>query len=75
MSAELNQLKALALALVGIGATVLMGLAVITGFKDSGKVDNTTADVIVTSFVTLVGFLGVVVLAMIGKVVLKIFKN
>lgn len=69
----LGGLKGAFLALVGIGIVMLMGIAVVTGFKETGKVSNDTADDIITAITVGSGFLAVVILALFGKAIMKMF--
>ncbi len=73
--ATLRRLGAGAAALVGTGATMLVGLAVTKGFKDSGEVDNPTAEKIETAIKTVGSFLSVVILAFIGKELVAMFRQ
>ena len=73
--AELKRLGGAVLALIGTAVTSIMGIAVITGFKDSGKVDNTTADSFISGIAIVGGFISVIMLALIGKTVIGMFKT
>jgi hypothetical protein len=75
MSSEFTQLKAYAVALGALAAITLTTLAIITGFKDSGKVDNTTADLFKTGLTLFGTFAGILVLAIIGKTIIAMFKK
>ena len=58
---------------VGMAITVLTGIAVITGFKSSGQVDNTTADLFIAGLVVFGTFLEIIVLAVVGKIIYQMF--
>lgn len=75
MSEKMGDLKNSALAVVILSATVLTGLAVVTGFKNTGLVDNTTADLFITGLGIFASFIGIVVLAILGKVVINLFRQ
>jgi len=75
MGNELTLLKAAGIAVVALAAVVLTGLAIITGFKDTGLVENATADLFITGLGIFGSFVGVVVLALVGKVIIGIFKG
>lgn len=75
MGSEIKQLGAAAAGMGALAAIVLTTLAVITGFKDSGKVDNTTAGYFITGVTIFGSFAAVIVLAIIGKLIIKLFSN
>lgn len=75
MSSEVKKLGAAAAAMGALAAIVLTTLAVIQGFKDSGKVDNTTAGYFSTGVTIFGSFAAVVVLAIIGKLIIKLFQD
>lgn len=74
-SGAVNALKAYAIAMGVLAAVVLMTLAVITGFKETGKVDNTTADLFSTAITIFGSFAGILVIAMMAKVVIGLMRS
>lgn len=72
---QFDKMIASAIAVVGLSAVVLTGIAVIGGFKDTGLVDNTTADLFVTGLTIFATFLGVIVLAIVGKMIIGLFQS
>jgi len=72
---DLKKMGAYAVAVGTLSAITLTSLAVVQGFKDSGKVDNTTADNFITGIALFGGFAGVIVLALIGKLIIRIFQT
>ena len=70
-----DPLKKGGIAMVVLAAIVLMGLAVITGFKDTLLIDNDTADAFVTALAIFGTFAGILVLAIMGKSVIGMFKK
>jgi hypothetical protein len=72
---EFKKLGVAALGLVTTAVISIMGIAVLNGFKDTGKVDNSTADLFIAGISTAAGFVGILMLAIIGKAVMKIFKS
>ena len=71
---EIKKLIMYAKVLVSLGAIVLVGMAVITAFKNSGLVNNTTADNFITGLGYFGVFIGIMVLAVIGKMVMKLLS-
>ena len=64
-----------AIAVGSLTAVVLTTLAVASGFKDTNLVDNSTADKFIAGLTIFGTFVGVVVLALVGRIVVKIFKS
>ena len=75
MEKELTKLTAAAIAVGSMAAIVLTSLAVVTGYKETGKVDNSTADLFIAGLAIFGTFIGVIVLALVGKVIYGLFKN
>jgi len=75
MANEVKKLGVAAASMGALAAIVLTTLAVIDGFKDSGKVDNTTAGYFETGVTIFGSFAAVVVLAIIGKLIIKLFQQ
>lgn len=72
---ELKNLGTLAIALVSLAAVTLTGIAVITQYKNSNLVDNTTADNFVTGLAIFGSFVGVLAISVIGKVIVNLFRK
>ena len=73
--ADIIGMQASAIAVVGLSAVTLTGLAVVSGFKDTGLVDNTTADNFITGLAIFGTFMAVIVLALVGKIIIGLFKK
>jgi len=73
--ADITGMQASAIAVVGLSAVTLTGLAVVSGFKDTGLVDNTTADAFITGLAIFGTFMAVIVLALVGKIIIGLFKK
>ena len=71
----MNLMKTSAVAVVTLAAVVLVGIAVITGFKDTGQVNNTTANKFLTGLALFGTFMAVIVLALIGKIIIGLFTG
>lgn len=74
MAESLKKLTAAGISLVALAAITLTGIAIITGFKESGKVNNATADLFITGLTLFGTFSGIIVLAIIGKAIIGLFK-
>jgi len=72
---NLKLMGAAAVALVTLSAITLTGIAVVSGFKDTGLVDNTTADKFITGLAIFAAFSSVVALALVGKIIVGIFRK
>ena len=64
-----------AISVVSLAAVVLTGLAVIGGFKDTGLIDNTSAAKFESGLVIFGTFIGVIVIALVGTVIIMMFKG
>jgi len=64
-----------AVAVVSLAMIVLTGLAVIGGYKDTGLVSNTSADKFQSGLIIFGTFIGVLVIALVGVVIIMMFKN
>jgi len=73
--ADISGMQASAIAVVGLSAVTLTGLAVISGFKDTSLVDNTTADNFTTGLAIFGTFMAVIVLALVGKIIIGLFRK
>ena len=75
MGDALKTLQASGIAVVSLAAIVLVGLAIVQGFKDSNTVDNTTAEKFITGLAIFGTFSTIIILAIIGKVIIGLFKK
>ena len=66
---------AAAVALVTLSAVTLTGIAVVSGFKDTGLVSNTTADLFITGLTIFASFSSVVALALIFIILAPLFSR
>jgi len=72
---EYEKLTAAAVAVGSLAAVTLTAIAVVSGFKDTGLVDNTTADKFITGLTIFATFTSVVALALVGKLIVNIFRK
>lgn len=73
--ADTSNMQKLAVSTVSLAAVVLVGIAVVQGFKDSGKVSNTTADAFIAGLAIFGTFIGIIVLGVVGKVLIGLFRG
>jgi len=74
-TSDFKNLGAYAIGLVSLAAIDLTGIAVVQQYKDSGLVDNTTADQFVAGLAIFGAFVGVMAISVIGKIVIGLFKK
>jgi len=72
---DLGNMGAYAIALVSLAAIDLTGIAVVTQYKATNLVDNTTADNFITGLAIFGAFVGVLAISVIGKIVIGLFKK
>lgn len=73
--AGLDKMSASAIAVVALSAVTLTGLAVVQGYKDSGAVDNTTADKFIAGLAVFGTFVAIIVLTLVGKIIIGLFSK
>ena len=73
--ADLGKMKTAAIAVGTLAAVVLISLAVVQGFMNTGLVDNTTGTAFLTGLAIFGTFVSVIVLALVGKIVISIFTS
>lgn len=77
MADEMKQIQAMSSYAIGIGVLAIVVVTVITvlsGFKDTGLVDNTLVDKFINGLAIFGTFIGVIVLAIVGKIIIGLFK-
>ena len=79
-TSSLKLLQAAGISTVALAATVLVGVAVITGFKSVNLITNDTkindtATLFITGLTVFATFMSVIVLALIGKVIVGFFTK
>lgn len=75
MESQLRTLVGAGAAVVAIAVTVIIGIAILTAFKTTALVDNTTVDLFITGLAIFGSFIGVLVIGVIGKTLLSMFKR
>ena len=75
MGVGISNMRKDAVAVGSLAAVVLVTLAVIGGFKNTNLIDNGTADLFTTGLTIFATFIGVIVLAIVGKMVVSLFKD
>ena len=74
-SGDVRNLAVVAAAVGALAIIDLMAIAVVTGFKNTGLVDNGTADKFITGLTVFATFTGVIVIALVGKIVISLFRK
>jgi len=74
-STGLKELGGSVLIIIAVAVASVMGIAVLQGFKDTNTVDNTTVDLFIAGIALVGSFIGIIMLAIIGKIVIGMFKN
>ena len=83
---DLKMMQSGAIAVIGLSAITLTAIAVVTGFKTSGALDvhpndslsgtgNSSADSFITGLTIFATFIGVIILAIVGKIIVGLFKK
>lgn len=75
---EKNAFKILgvgAISVVALAAMTLTGIAVVNQYKNTGLVDNDTATAFITGLAIFGSFSTVVVISIIGKVIIGMYKG
>jgi len=72
---ELKEMIPYAIAVTSLAVVVVVAIAVLGGFKATGLIDNTTIDLFIAGLVIFGTFIGVIVLAVVGKIIIGMFKN
>ncbi len=73
--ANLDKMSGYAIAVGGLATVTLTSIAVIGGFKESGSIDNATADKFIDGLVVFGTFMSVIVLALVGKIIISLFRQ
>jgi len=71
---DMRKLGYAAIAVVSLAIIVVTGIAVLGGFADTSLIDNTTVQLFITGLKIFGTFIGVIVLAVIGKAIIKLFR-
>ena len=72
---EWNKLLAYAIVVISLAVVDLTGIAVVTAYKQTGLVDNTTADRFVTGLAYFGLFIGIMVISVVGKMIIGLFTS
>ncbi len=71
---NLKQMAVSATAVVALATIALTGIAVIGGYKETLLIDNETADKFIAGLAIFGTFMGVIALAIVGKIIVGMFK-
>jgi len=72
---DLKYMSAGALATVTLAVVTLIGIAIVTEFKNSSFIDNTTADLFIAGLVVFGTFMSLITLVVVGKLIIGLVKN
>lgn len=72
---NIKLMGAYAIGLASLAAVSLTGIAVVEGFKDTDLVDNTTADQFTAAIAIFGTFSAVLAIALVGKIIIGLFKG
>jgi len=75
MKKEMMLLAVGLIALVVTMVVALVGLAITDGFKDSGQIDNNTADLFGAGITVVATFISLIALVMVGAVMIGMVKQ
>ena len=75
MVSGMKQLSASLIATVSLAVIDLVGIAIVTKMKENSLVDNTTADQFVTGLTLVAGFIGLIILVLVGAFLIKIVRG
>ena len=75
MESDMKALATYAVAVVILAVVVVMGIAVLGGFKTTNLISNTTVDLFISGLVVFGTFIGIIVLAAIAKIIIKMFRH
>jgi hypothetical protein len=74
MAESWKKMVAAALSIVTLAVVDLTGIAVINVYKSNALIDNTTADQFITGLTYFGAFIGLMVVAVVGKMVIGLFR-
>ena len=75
MAAGIKQMASYAVATVALGAVTLTGMAVVQGYMNTGRVDNTTGTAFLSGLAIFGTFMAVISLSLVGKIIIGLFKG
>jgi len=70
---EIAKYTGYAVSIVALAVAVVTGTAVLGGFKSTNLVNNTTTNLFITGMAYFGTFMGVIVLAIVGKSIVNMF--
>ena len=75
MEDDIKSLGEYAIAVVVLAVIVVLGIAILGAFKATQLITNSTVDLFITGLITFGTFIGLIVLAAIGKIIIKMFRH
>ena len=70
-----SNMSGYAIGIAVLAIVVVTAITVLEGFKDTGLVDNTVVDTFISGLAIFGTFIGVIVLAIVGKIIIGLFKT
>jgi hypothetical protein len=71
--ADIKNMAVSAIATTALATVTLTGIAVVQGYRDTGLVDNTTADNFIAGLAIFGTFMTIITLALVGKIIIGLF--
>lgn len=71
---DIKKMGGYAIAVGTLAIITLTSIAVVEGYKDTGLVDNTTADQFVSGLKVFGTFMAIITLSLVGKIIINIYK-
>jgi len=72
---SISKMSGYAVGIAVLAIVVVTTITVLSGFKDTGLVDNTIVDKFIDGLAIFGTFIGVIVLAIVGKIIIGLFKG
>ena len=71
---DMKKMATYAIATGTLAIVTLTSIAVVEGYKDTGLVDNTTADLFVAGLKVFGTFMAIITLSLVGKIIINIYR-
>ena len=72
---SISKMSGYAVGIAVLAIVVVTTITVLSGFKDTQLVDNTIVDKFIDGLAIFGTFIGVIVLAIVGKIIIGLFKS
>ena len=71
---DIKKMSSYAIATGTLAIVTLTSIAVVEGYKDTGLVDNATADQFVSGLKVFGTFMAIITLSLVGKIIINIYR-